>query len=54
MEKDLLINIISILISLYVIILSIIGTSRTPVSEEVLKKRLEKQLTALKLIYISL
>lgn len=44
MEKDLLINIISILISLYVIILSIIGTSRTPVSEEVLKKRLDKKI----------
>ena len=44
MKKDLLINIISILISLYVIILSIIGTSRTPVSEEVLKKKLDKKI----------
>lgn len=44
MKKDLLINIISILISLYVIILSIIGTSRTLVSEEVLKKKLDKKI----------
>lgn len=44
MGSDSFISIVSIFISLYVIVLSIIGTSRTPVSEEVLKKKLDKKI----------
>lgn len=44
MGSDSFISIVSIFISLYVIVLSIIGTSRTPVSEEVLKKNLDKKI----------
>lgn len=44
MKSDSFISIVSIFISLYVIVLSIIGTSKTPVSEEVLSKRIDRQI----------
>lgn len=44
MNSDTFISIVSIFISLYVIILSLIGTSKTPISEEVLKKKLDKKI----------
>lgn len=44
MNSDTFISIVSILISLYVIILSLIGTSKTPISEEVLKNKLDKKI----------
>ena len=50
MENESFISIIAIFISLYVIVLSIIGTSKTPVSEEVLKNKLDhKILRAIKI-----
>ncbi len=44
LNSDIFISIVSILISLYVIILSLIGTSKTPISEEVLKNKLDKKI----------
>lgn len=44
MKSETFISIVSVLISLYVIILSLIGTSKTPVSEEVLRKNLDHKI----------
>ncbi|MCR5016356.1 MAG: hypothetical protein K6A75_07275 [Ruminococcus sp.] len=52
MENESFISIIAIFISLYVIVLSIIGTSKTPVSEEVLKNKLDHKI--LRAIMISI
>lgn len=52
MTSDAVISIVSVLISLYTIVLSIIGTSRTPISEEVLSKQLDKKI--LSALFISL
>lgn len=44
MTSDTVIGIVSVLVSLYTIVLSIIGTSRAPISEEALRKKLDKKI----------
>ena len=44
MTSDTVIGIVSVLVSLYTIVLSIIGTSSAPISEEALRKKLDKKI----------